>query len=156
MNVKELIDNVMSRITKIERTLMTCLQKNRGTKNWMDIDFDVPKDIFNAPKLMEDYLQSKELLYYWIDTHSGFRLSIDRSTIKFDPNDICKEGMKKLINILKSNNMIDNLKYNEEDTLWILIKVCDSIEQRYEIILNKNEMCVLPGTLSGNHKVKFI
>lgn len=146
-------DNIMNRLNQIDHTLMTCLQKNRGTKIWLDIDFDVPKSLFNAPVEMKDYLNKyKGLIYYWIDTRSGYHLLINRSTLSFNPNDICVEGIK-VLKVILENKKYDKVTWDFNN---IYVKDDQGNEIHYEIIVNKNEMIPLPGTIAGGHKVRIL
>ena len=144
------------KFNKIDVELMNCYQRNRGTKYWLDIDFDVPKE-FNAPEILSDYLFSKELQYYWVDTKSGYHLLIDRNTLTFNPNDICSRGLSDLKAYFK--DMIrSKVDYNKP--LHLLEEEIDekaNIEcGKCEIMVNKNEMIPLPFCYQGDYPVKVL
>lgn len=113
------------KFNKLDIEIMNCFQRNRGTKNWIDIDFDVPKT-FDAPKEMKEFLKGKNLRYFWIDTKSGYHLLVDRRGLRFNPEEICIEGRRL------------------------------SGEDAKEIVVNKNEMIPLPGTLQGGYPVRVL
>ncbi|MCK5606953.1 hypothetical protein KAR91_33935 [Candidatus Pacearchaeota archaeon] len=122
------------KFNKMDIELMNCYQRNRGTKHWIDIDFDVPKD-FNAPELLSKEIKESGVNFFWISTKSGYHLLLDRNTLSYDPNRICKRGLSEL-----SSYLVD-LK---------------DIDKSYEIIINKNEMIPLPGTLQGGYPVRVL
>lgn len=144
------------KFNKLDVELMNCYQRNRGTKHWLDIDFDVPEG-FNAPTIMSAFMDSKEgLRYYWVDTKSGFHLLIDRNTLNFNPVDICKRGRQHLVAYLSDENEkipeISRKKISwSTGTTSVLAGT-----KNYEIIVNKNAMIPLPGTLQGEYPVRIM
>jgi hypothetical protein len=138
------------KFNKLDVELMNCYQRNRGTKHWLDIDFDVPDD-FNAPELLEEYLERTKLRYFWIDTKSGFHLLLDRNTLDFDPYKICNEGLGILWTCLCNSPKAKDMYPIERTDEKVITK-----EKSYEVVVNKNAMIPLPGTLQGEYPVKVL
>jgi hypothetical protein len=139
------------KFNKLDVELMNCYQRNRGTKHWIDIDFDVPKE-FNAPGILSEELKFSGVKFFWINTKSGYHLLVDRNSIKYDPRRICKRGISEL-----SKYFFEKVK--KDGSLYpIDIKEYDIIagDKNYEIIINKNEMIPLPGTLQGGYPVRVL
>jgi hypothetical protein len=103
------------------------LQKNI-TRNFIDIDFDT-KDFSYVERFIQ-YLKSKSCFYFVIETKSGFHVSIRKDSIG------------------KGNKF-----YMEIGKLHTELKRKDPTK---EIVLNKNGMIPLPGTLQGGFEVKII
>lgn len=147
-------DSFKDKFNKLDIELMNCYQRNRGTKHWIDLDFDVPKD-FNAPELMDEYLKSTSLRYYWIDTKSGYHLLLDRNTLKFNPADICARGLSLL-----TDHFIEKAENGESELFPIESKkdkvIVGQESKPYEIIVNMNAMIPLPGCYQGGHPVKVL
>lgn len=144
-------ENILKRINKQRTLLMNCYQKSRGTKHWLDLDFDVP-EYFNAPKLMKDFLNALKIEYYWVETKSGYHLLIDidsLSKMKVNPQNICQEGLIRLFRATTEKQRGSTPKYEGKNTI-----VIDS--KKYEIIINKNAMIPLPGTYQAGHKVTVL
>ena len=127
MNNRNSLD-LARRFTRLDETLLNKVQVSRGTRYWMDIDFDVNKSF--RRDLAEVFLLEHHITrYYWIDTKSGFHLLIDKSQLKFNPGDFITYCTVELMG--------------------------DSPEDK-EIIINKNEMIPIPGTYQGGHKVSIL
>jgi hypothetical protein len=77
------LDDISDRLSRIDRLLLDKIQKARGRRVWIDIDFDVPK---NSPLLSEYIKELKEnqIKFEVIDTHSGYHILLKRETIKYN------------------------------------------------------------------------
>lgn len=148
-------ESFKDKFNKLDVELMNCYQRNRGRKIWMDIDFDVPKE-FNAPEIMKDYLRSTNLRFYWVDTKSGNHLLIDRSTLDFNPNDICHYGLRKLWEYWQSKAESGEVSYPIKQVLASNKIIVGNYAHVNEIIVNKNEMIPCPGTLQGGYPVRIL
>lgn len=122
------VDIAVKEITRMDAHLMTCMQKSTGTRHWVDFDFDIPKDCGMVISVSV-YLESRGISnYYWIDTKSGYHLLIDKSQLKFNPQDIINEALKYIPEGLED----------------------------FEIIQNRNNMIPLPGTYQAGHLVRVL
>ncbi len=124
------VDNILYRIKRIENVLKTSVQKSRGTKHWIDIDCDVPNNNELILKLQKEFLTNKKIKSFVIDTKSGYHLLISRKDLNFNPQDLCTCIYNKFMEYLNDQNM--------------------------EVIVNKNEMIPLPGTLQAGHLVRIL
>jgi hypothetical protein len=129
------IDNVSQRINKMDVLLMNCFQRNRGTKHYIDIDFDIPKnETWILTKFLSN-LKENNITYYVIDTKSGYHVLLRRDTIKYNFTEVVKK-LENEANEYRLGKMIS--------------------ETHWEIMVNKNEMIPLPGTLQGGYPVSII
>lgn len=147
------------KFNKLDVELMNCYQRNPGTKKWLDIDIDIDKDVnINIPDKMRYFLKNyPKLIYYWVDTKSGWHLLIDRNTLDFNPNDICKhvEYILKEFYYDRYVNITDDvgLPYTE---IELHNKITVSVYKENEVKVNKNAMIPLPGCLQGSYPVKVL
>jgi hypothetical protein len=117
--------NFAARLNKLDNNMMTCYQQATGTKHYVDIDMDVPAGYDRTE--VSAFLMSKGLTkFWWVKTHSGFHLLLDRKQLSFNPQDVCEVAAAALC----EQYDIDKL-------------------EKVEIIINKNAMIPLPGTLQG-------
>ena len=124
-------DNILYRIKKADRNLMTAYQRNRSRKIWTDIDFDIPHENINVVRFFVDQLEDHDVRYFIIKTHSGFHVLLDQTTIKYD-----------ITTSLQKTIMYSNKVMLPEDI--------------GEIVVNKNEMIPVPGTLHADFPVHFV
>lgn len=122
------IDNISNKINKMNNLLMTCYQKNVGSKYWIDVDFDIPKEAFYLIEIFTNELKINNVNYYIINTKNGYHVLLKKDTINYNFNETIK-----LVNEIASKKLND-----------------------FEIILNKNAMIPLPGTYQGDYEVKFV
>ena len=142
------LDDICKRVNKMDNLLLTCYQKNRGVKHFIDMDFDIPKNYYDpvVTSFLND-MKLNEIEYFVIDTKSGFHVLLKRDTVNYNFNDsIYKSNEKLAIEYMKENNV----QLGKDGVIDIHKEI------GYEIILNKNEMIPLPGTLAGGHEVKLI
>ena len=139
------------KFNKLDVELMNCYQRNRGTKHWIDIDFDIPKE-YNMPWVLKEYMEELNIRYFWIDTKSGYHLLIDRNSINFDPRNICKKGLDCLWSYFLKKAETEKDLYPVKITNTNILTGNGS----YEIIINKNEMIPLPGTFQGGYPVRVL
>jgi len=111
---------------KLDTIIMNFYQKSRSRKNFIDVDCDT-KDKDIVRALVSQFLLNK-LKFHIIETKSGYHILIERNSIKY-------------------NYMIDINNANQQQI---------SIHKEGEIVLNKNEMIPIPGTLQAGFKVRFI
>jgi len=115
----------------LDTELMNCYQRARGTKTWIDIDFDSPSKEFSLKQVreFEEYLTNNSITFHTIDTHSGFHVLLFKDSIKSD-------------------------FYHEVSRLDYEAKCV--FPQKAEVIKNVNDMVPIPGTLQGGYEVKFL
>lgn len=122
-------ENIMERFNKADKLLIDCYQRNKGTKKFIDVDFDVPKTQ-EYQEMVADFCQGlleKDIRSYIIDTRSGYHVLFERKNLKFNYNEKIKE-------------MSDYLKLNGDVG---------------EIVHNNNAMIPMPGTYQGGYPVTF-
>lgn len=127
--------NIMNRLNKVDNNMLTAYQQATGTRYWIDIDCDVNKEfkIYESEKFKTFMIDNMKITrYYFIDTKSGYHIIIDKTQLKNDPNKIVEELTKEYIDFTKG------------------------LDNDYEIILNKNNMIPMPGTLQADHIVRVI
>ena len=134
-------NNIAERLNKLDNSLMTAYQQSMGTKHWIDIDLDVEKQFKPYEnQVIKDYMQKKGLkTYYWIDTKSGYHLLIRRDELKFNPEELTSFCIEE-----------------EYKKYWINQVRIPEDNMDYEIVVNKNYMIPMPGTLQGGYPVSVI
>lgn len=129
--------NIMYRISKQDVLLMNCYQKAKGTRHWLDFDFDVPK---NEKTLSVVYqlvyaVQNRNGRAYIIETRGGYHVLIHKTTEfdkSFNPSTIAK------------------------DYYAMMLSVTPEYKENIEVIQNKNQMIPLPGTLHYDTMVSVL
>jgi hypothetical protein len=123
------IDTMMTKMKRGDIEYLNCIQKSRGSKHFIDIDFDIDKhrdiDILND---FTDILFKENVVYYIIETHGGFHVLIKLNTLSNKFN--LYKHIKHFDKIIKSKG-------------------------KGEVIINKNAMIPLPGTYQAGFKVKL-
>lgn len=113
-------------LAKLDTLLMNCYQRSRGSNNLLDVDFDT-KETKYVDRFL-DVLRSHNVDFWVVDTRSGYHVLMAKNTVKFNyPAEV-----QKLDTELKE-------------------KTGDG-----EVVVNKNQMVPLPGTLQGRYKVKML
>lgn len=121
-------ENINHRITKAYNVLMNCVQKSKGTKYWIDIDCDVPIEYTSLVVSLQNELERNGVRVVVIQTHSGYHMLLERETLHYNFNIAIEEANREL------NSKIVG----------------------HEIIVNKNSMVPLPGTLQAGSEVKIV
>jgi len=140
---KRSTDNILYRIKKQDTLLMNCYQKNRGTKHWMDFDFDIPRSpkILSILYLFVEEIKEHKGKAYIVETQGGYHILVSMDTEfnqQFNPPVLTK-------------------KYGEAIARYISQGACAKIENLgYEVIHNKNAMIPLPGTVHNGTLVKIL
>jgi hypothetical protein len=114
----------------LDTLLLSCYQRQTGTKYLLDIDFDVSKDDYGFSILKEFITELKKNLvtYKILETHGGYHVLIVRKTIHF----------------------------NYHDLLCKFDKEVKQVNKKYEILKNINNMIPCPGTFQASFPVHFI
>jgi len=127
---RDLVD-ITNRIKKMDVLMMNCYQKNRSTKHYLDVDFDIDKKDFHVVQFFCEKISERGAEYFVIDTKSGYHVLLKRDTVKFNYNENIKEAEEMAFRIYGGG-------------------------RNYEVVHNKNEMIPLPGTFQGGHPVTVI
>lgn len=117
-----------SGIHLLDRKLMNCIQRARSRKVYIDIDFDIKDNFYIVNNLLTE-LSIRQILYFLIQTKSGYHVLIDLESMKD----------KKF-----------NLNYE--------VQKCNQMTVLHygEVIINSNGMVPIPGTLQAGELVKII
>ena len=135
-------ENIANRVNKLDNNLMTAYQQAHGTRHWIDIDMDVPKD-FDPLEKTSYFLRSKGVnTFYLLDTKSGYHLLIKKEELTFNPSEIIEEVRNQLYSFF----------YGKLHSDAKAVELTDASE----IIVNKNQMIPVPGTLQGGYPVRVI
>jgi hypothetical protein len=135
--------DIMHRIKKLDVLLMNCYQKNRGTKHWMDFDFDVPKIkvvLDNIEDLVSE-IEKRGGRAYIIETQGGYHVLVSTDTQfdeSFNPQTIIETYGREIAY---------DITYGEQGNIKTL---------GYEVIHNSNAMIPLPGTFHNNMTARVI
>lgn len=113
-------------ILNINRKLMNCIQKSRSRKYYIDIDFDILPEDNDLLVDFQKYLITAKVKYHTIQTQGGYHVLIKKDTLN------------------------DKIKLHEK------LKEYKSQLISGEVIINKNQMVPIPGTLQANKLVKLI
>jgi len=114
------------RLSTLDTELMNCYQRAKGTKKFIDIDFDVP-EIALVNTVCSD-LKVHDVIYHVVKTKSGFHVLVQK----------------------------DTLKYNYTEAVRMADQEAKKVYGHAEVVVNSNDMIPIPGTIQANHQVKFI
>lgn len=129
--------DIMHRIKKQDVLLMNCYQKNKGTKHWLDFDFDVPKNEITlgvVEEFVSEVRQHKGTAYI-IETQGGYHVLVSKNT-EFDE-------------YFHPGNIADN--YYRQLGMHVPIE-----DAKIEVIHNKNSMIPLPGIIHHGTVVRVL
>lgn len=116
------------RLASLDTELMNCYQRAKGTKKFIDIDCDVPDEGIDIVELVIAELKANGVDYHVIKTKGGFHILIDRSTLHYNYTTIINKANKLAV-------------------------------ERFghaEVVVNKNNMVVIPGTIQAGFNVHFL
>jgi len=75
-------DSIMKKFSKLDVELMNCIQRCRGQKKFIDIDFDIDKTKeFEVLENFINFMKENDITYHVIETKSGYHVLMERSTI---------------------------------------------------------------------------
>ena len=102
-------DSIMTKFSKLDVELMNCVQRSRGQKKFIDIDFDVDKvkEYYVLVKYI-DFLKKNDIKYHVIETKSGYHVLMERATINCNFHKVVTE-LDKLVEdevIINKNEMV--------------------------------------------------
>lgn len=119
----------LASLKKLDILVMNAFQKSRGTRHYLDIDFDIPKDKESLDTFSKciDYFADRDMRFFTVETKGGFHVVVDKTTVKF--------------------NYVELLR-TMETWFWKIVN------EKIEVVQNKNEMIPVPGTLQAGFPVK--
>ena len=121
----------MENLRYLDTELLNCFQRSRGARTWIDIDFDSPDKDFGADcvNVLMRNLSDHNVESHVIETRSGFHVLIRK----------------------------DQLHYNYTETVKGLdAAMKHRFPEKAEVVVNRNEMCPIPGVLSAGFEVRFV
>ena len=154
LNKKGSLENIGNKVKGINTLVLKAYQdpKNVADKVWVDVDFDISPENFSYEeiyKVMESLKFSKES-FVVIQTRGGYHILINTSWVSNYNREYAKsfpEGVKfDKKGILSVEKVIKGLEK----------AVTDKGFEAKEIVLNKNGMVPIPGTLQGGVPVVIL
>ena len=123
-------NTMMTKMRHGDIEYMNCIQKARGSKHFIDIDFDIDKekDCYLLDKFIND-MTSQNIYFFIIETRGGYHVVLKLSTIP------------KKFNLYELTHILDCGAKRSND--------------KNEIVINSNAMIPLPGTYQGGFKVRY-
>jgi len=136
---KRMFDSVLSdgktpetlaSLKKLDIIVMNAFQRQRGTRHFIDIDFDIPKD--NGRLLKDLFLDCLEefkvrgMRFFVVETKGGYHVVVDKGTINFNYPLLLQEM-----------------------EAWFR----EVTDEKIEVVPNKNEMIPCPGTFQAGFPV---
>ena len=115
----------------LDTELLNCFQRSRGASTWLDIDFDSPDKDFGVDcvnVLIKDLTEHK-VENHVVETRSGYHVLVKRADLNYNYT----ETVKGLDQAMKHR-----------------------FPEKAEVVVNKNEMCPIPGVLSAGFEVRMI
>ena len=114
----------------LDTRLMNCYQKSKGTRTLIDIDFDIPFQGFDILEKFIKVINEKDIAHYVVKTKSGYHVLLKKEDIKFNYNILIKEAHEEA-----------QKRFGAEHV---------------EVMVNKNEMIPIPGTIQAGYEVHFL
>lgn len=114
----------------LDSKLMKHCQKEKGTRSLIDVDFDIPKEGLPILKCFLAEMEGHGVKYHVIETKSGYHVLLERETLKFNYNE-----------------QVATANYNATTEFG---------KEHVEVVVNKNGMVPVPGTMQAGHKVRFL
>lgn len=120
--------DVKKKFASLDTEMMNCYQRAKGTRTLIDVDFDVPDDgIDLVEKVLAD-LRKHEVAYHVIKTRSGFHVLLEKAGIRYNYTEVIKTA---------NDEAVDRYSHAE-------------------VVVNKNDMIPVPGTMQADHSVCFV
>ena len=115
---------------RLDSVMMGCYQRNRGQRNFLDIDFDIPEEGESHVRDFCAGLQTVDVKYHVIKTRSGYHVLLEKDTVHFN-----YPGMVEIFDTRVQ------MEFGKEHV---------------EVVVNKNEMVPVPGTIQSDFEVRFV
>ena len=121
----------LERLRYLDTELLNCFQRSRGARTWIDVDFDCPSKELGMSYVdtFREDLTKHRVEHHVISTRSGFHVLLRREDLNYNYTEMVRgldEVMKK------------------------------QFPEHAEVVVNKNEMCPIPGVLSAGFEVRMI
>lgn len=151
---KGLLENIGNKVKGLNTMVMKAYQNPANVSNraWVDIDFDVSPENFSFAEIKEvmTSLKFSDESYIVIQTRGGYHILVNTPWISAYNKEYSKafaEGEKfNKKGILSVDKVISGLKKALDNRGF----------EAKEIIINKNGMVPIPGTLQGGVEVKLL
>lgn len=151
---KGTLENIGNKVKGLNTMVMKAYQHpgNASCRTWVDVDFDISPENFSLAEIEEvmSSLKFKDEGYVVIQTRGGYHILINTPWISSYNKDYSKsfpEGVKfDKKGILSVDKVIKKLEK----------AVTEKGFEAKEIIINKNGMVPIPGTLQGGVEVKLL
>lgn len=151
---KGLLENIGNKVKGLNTLVLKAYQNpsNVSNKTWIDIDFDVSPENFSFTEIKEvmSSLKFKEESYVVIQTRGGYHILVNTPWIS-------------AYNKEYSKSFKEGEKFNKKGLLSV-DKVISGLEKALvgkgfeakEIIINRNGMVPIPGTIQGGVRVRIL
>lgn len=116
------------KLSSLDTELMNCYQRARGTKSLIDVDFDVPEEGFDLVQRFVAEMRGQNVTAHVVKTRSGYHVLLVRETLKFNYPAVVQTLHEEAV-------------------------------ERFghaEVMINKNDMIPLAGTMQAGHPVHFV
>lgn len=122
---------VQERFRYLSTDLMSCYQRAKGARKWIDIDFDSPDKEYSRAQVQEllDELTPQGVETHVISTHSGYHVLMNRETVTFNYYPIVGR---------------------------LHLEAQDRFPGHAEVIRNPNDMVPVPGSRQGGFEVRLL
>lgn len=146
-------NNIGNKLKNLDTLVLKAMQNPKciSKKNWIDIDMDIPNDMYTIDNVMNvlNNLGISEDGRVIIMSRGGYHILIRTSFIseynsKYVDTVLKGEKVDKTI-ILSIDKIVDAFSSD----------VADRGYEAKEIKINQNMMVPIPGTIQGNHKVEM-
>jgi hypothetical protein len=134
MNLIFKVGSSLDYFKHIDRKLMTAMHHARGIKHYIDIDIDYKPNTkntalgINVINFITDFLKSKKINFYVIDTHGGYHILMKYDSVHFD-----YMTQLKLIQSQYSE-VLDDIMNNAQG----MIPVPGCLQASYPVLINKS------------------
>lgn len=116
------------KLSRLDTELMNCYQRAKGTKSLVDVDFDVPDEGFDLVERFVAEMRERGVEIEVVRTRSGYHVLLRKETLKFNYPAVV-QGLH--------TEAVDRFGHAE-------------------VMVNKNDMVPLPGTMQADHPVHFV
>lgn len=116
------------KLASLDTELLNCYQRAKGTKNLIDVDFDVPDEGFDLVQRFVSSMRDNRVTVHVIKTRSGYHVLLVRDTVHFNYTAVVTELHTEAVE-----------RFGHA-----------------EVAVNANEMLPLPGSYQAGQPVYFV